>query len=81
MSEILNKAFLLFKAEIVQVAKRCPNLEHLSINVLYELNMHMHSYVVDIPNLVALHQFKRLSSLEIILELESNGFNKVIELN
>jgi hypothetical protein len=74
---------IFFKAKILQVAKCCPNLEHLSINLLYEADLNIQNYVVDIPNLVALHQFQQLSSLEISMELnlDLDDFHKVIELN
>jgi hypothetical protein len=39
-------------------------------------------YVVDISNLVALHQFQQLSSLELSMDLNfTDEFHEVIELN
>jgi hypothetical protein len=77
---LCNRAFSLFKAKILQVAEYCPNLEHFSTNLLYEArwDIHMQNYVVDIPNSMVLHQFQRLSSLEIYLEFKNfNDFHKV----
>jgi hypothetical protein len=80
---IHKRAFTLFKADILQVTKCCPDLEHLTIYYLYEAewDMHMQSYVVNISNLVALHQFKRLSSLYIVLDFKHfYDIHKVIDL-
>jgi hypothetical protein len=54
-------------------------LEHLGISIFYYLELE-EGDVVNIPNLVALHQFKQLSSLEITIESNDfNDFHEVIE--
>jgi hypothetical protein len=38
-NKIHNRSFSLFKADILQVTKCCPNLEHLTIHYLYEASL------------------------------------------
>jgi hypothetical protein len=66
------------------MAECCPNLEHLGVSLMYNAvrDRHGQNYVVDIPNLVALHQFRQLSSLDISMGfLGFNDIQKVIELD
>jgi hypothetical protein len=67
-----------FKEQILQMAECCPNLEHLGFSLIFIGQ----NYVVNIPDLVALHQFRQLSSLDISMAFPRfNDIQKVIELN
>jgi hypothetical protein len=76
------KAPQMVKAQILQTAKYCPNLEHLGVSLIYIAEWDLPNYVVNIPSLVALHQFRQLSSLDISIEfLRFQDIHKVIEFD
>jgi hypothetical protein len=64
----------MFKEEIRQIAKCCPQLEHLGIILSYGC-VGWWEDNVKISDLVALHQFQRLSSLEIFMDEEAMQFD------
>jgi hypothetical protein len=59
----------MFQEEIRQIAKCCPQLEHLGIQLAYD------GWDSSMEDLVALHQFQRLSSLEIFMLSEARQFD------